>query len=172
MARTSKPRELRSSQPATDSQAPPMAPSTKSRKPRSTPKAKGDSQVVGNSKSRKRRIPRLATRERVFGFLIPNDLIKQHPLYASTIARHPTLSDEKERVRFELHVCSALASAWAFKIQPLWHKASFEMTRYGPIIQLAENKYMHTMVTPSAKVIKRMQKLIEFDVEPKWVIAD
>ncbi len=114
-------------------------------------------------------ISRLATRERVFGFLIPNDLIKQHPLYASTIARHPTRSDEE---RFGFRVCSAIASAWAFKIQPLWHKASFEMTRYGPIIQLAENKDMHTMVTPSAKVIKRMQKLIEFDVEPKWVIAD
>ncbi|KAF8905326.1 hypothetical protein CPB85DRAFT_1437402 [Mucidula mucida] len=169
MARTSKPRELRSSQPVTDSQAPPMAPSTKSRKPRSTQKAKGDSQVAGSSKSRKRRISPLDTPYRIFGFLVPNDLIKEHPLYAETIARHPTRSDEE---RFGFRVCSAIASAWAFKIQPLWHKASFEMTRYGPIIQLADNKDMHTMVTPSAKVIKRMQKLIEFDVEPKWVNAD
>ncbi|KAF8905318.1 hypothetical protein CPB85DRAFT_924764 [Mucidula mucida] len=111
----------------------------------------------------------LDTPYRIFGFLVPNDLIKQHPLYAETIARHPTRSDEE---RFGFRVCSAIASAWAFKIQPLWHKASFEMTRYGPIIQLADNKDMHTMVTPSAKVIKRMQKLIEFDVEPKWVNAD
>ncbi|KAF8868573.1 hypothetical protein CPB85DRAFT_1462184 [Mucidula mucida] len=124
------------------------------------------------STSQKPRISPLDAPYSVFGFLVPNDLIKQHPLYAETIARHPTRSDEAEQERFGFRVCSAIASAWAFKIQPLWHKASFEMTRYGPIIQLADNQDMHTMVTPSAKVIKRMQELIEFDVEPKWVIVD
>ncbi|KAF8994527.1 hypothetical protein BDZ89DRAFT_1150065 [Hymenopellis radicata] len=122
--------------------------------------------VTRNSKSRKLRIisrPHATPREKIFGFLVSRDKIKQHPLYARTIARHPAISDEEKRERFE---GSAIVSTWAFQIQPLWHKTSFEMTPYGPIIALAENRNIHAMRTPSPEIIESMQKLIEFDVRP------
>ncbi|KAF9029600.1 hypothetical protein BDZ89DRAFT_1065225 [Hymenopellis radicata] len=116
--------------------------------------------------------------EMMFGFLLPDEVVKQHPQFAISMNKHPEktdpkTSDSQERANFESLVCSGIVSYMALKSKELWPKARFEVTPSGFVmLALADNTNADTVRVPSPEIIKSLQELLTpLEVTPKWVRA-
>ncbi|KAF8917195.1 hypothetical protein CPB85DRAFT_1431471 [Mucidula mucida] len=111
----------------------------------------------------------------MFGFLLPDELVKQHPQFAISMNKNPEMSDpktsERERAEFESLVCSGIVTWMALKSKKLWPKARFEVTPSGYVLlALADNSNADAVRVPPPEIIKSMQELLSpLQATVKWV---
>ncbi len=106
-------------------------------------------------------------RERIFGFVLSDELMQKRSDYAALMTSCHFSGEEREDYADE--VSTACMIALSLNILQLWGRATFDSTPSGPIIGLVNNK--ESTVTPPPELIERMQTLLQLDVEPRWVNA-
>ncbi|KAF8905324.1 hypothetical protein CPB85DRAFT_1255030 [Mucidula mucida] len=111
-------------------------------------------------------------REKVFGFPLSYELVRQRPEFKSIVDKHPEVT-EQDRRGFERQLCRSIMGVMALHMQEFWHRARLQKIPSGLVISLANNRNIDTSTIPSPEVIERMQREMKLaeTVQPIWMNA-